>query len=109
LTTEPIPPTAVVRVSPATFDPARFAEVQEMTMRTGEYLIPAIKALPGLISYYAATSPDGNVIHVSIWDTEEHARQLSSLKEMVVLARAEAENAGCTFGSITNYPIDWVI
>ena len=78
-------------------------------MRTGEYLIPAIKALPGLISHYAATAPDGNVVHVSIWDTEEHAKQLSSLKEMIVTVRAEAENAGCTFGSITNYPIDWVI
>lgn len=109
MATEPIPPTAVVRISPATFDPARFAEVQEMTMRTGEYLIPAIKALPGLISYYAATSPEGNAIHVSIWDTEEHAKQLSSLKEMIVTARAEAENAGCTFGSISNSPIDWVI
>jgi heme-degrading monooxygenase HmoA len=80
-----------------------------MTMRTGEYLIPAIKALPGPIGHYAATSPDGNVIHVSIWDSEEHAKQLSSLKEMVVIAREEAENAGCTFGSISHYPIDWAV
>src|ERR1700759_2119131 len=109
MTTEPIPPTAVVRISPATFDPSRFEEVRDMTVRTGEYLIPAIKALPGLIAHYAATAPDGNVIHVSIWETEEHAKQLSTLRERVVVARGEAEAAGCTFGSIAHYPIDWIV
>jgi hypothetical protein len=49
----------VVRVSHANFDPARFDEVQAMTAATGRYLIPAIKKLSGLISYYAGASPDG--------------------------------------------------
>ena len=48
-----------------------------MTIATGRYLIPAIKQLPGLISYYAATSPDGSAIHVSIWESDEHAQQLA--------------------------------
>jgi len=54
-----LPDAAVVRVSRGSFDRARFAEVQAMTVATGRYLIPAISELPGLISYYAAASPDG--------------------------------------------------
>jgi hypothetical protein len=106
---DPIPPTAVVRVSRGNFDPARFREVQEMTVATGRYLIPAIKNLPGLISYHAGASPDGSVVHVSIWESDEHAQQMSRLKEMIVDARQDAEKAGVTFIPIVNYPIDWTI
>jgi len=109
MTVEPIPPTAVVRVSRATFDPERFAEVQEMTVAIGRYLIPAIKELPGLISYHAATSPDGSSIHVSVWESDEHAQQMSRLKEMIVDARQAGEQAGLVFTPIVNHPIDWTI
>jgi quinol monooxygenase YgiN len=109
VTVDPIPPTAVIRISPATFDPARFAEVREMTAATGRYLVPAIKKLPGLIHYYVGTSPDGSMVHVSIWESDEHAQQMSRLKEMVVDARQEAEKAGATFTPIVHYPIDWTI
>jgi heme-degrading monooxygenase HmoA len=109
VTDTPIPPTAVVRISSGTFDPTRFREVQEMTVATGRYLVPAIKNLPGLINHYATTAPDGSVIHVSIWESEERARQLDRLKEMVVDARQEAEEAGVTFKPITHHPVDWVI
>jgi hypothetical protein len=105
----PIPPTAVVRVSRATFDPARFPEVQEMTIATGRYLIPAIKKLPGLISYFAGASPDGSMVHVSIWESDEHAQQMSRLKEMIVDARQDADKVGVTFSPIVDYPIDWTI
>jgi hypothetical protein len=106
---DPIPPTAVVRVSRANFDPARLAEVQEMTVATSRYLIPAIKQLPGLISYHVGTSPDGSAVHVSVWESDEHAQQMSRLKEMIVDARQAAEKAGATFAPIVNYPIDWTI
>ncbi len=109
MTADPIPPTAVVRVSRGNFDPARFLEVQEMTVATGRYLIPAIRQLPGLISYHACTSPDGSVVHVSIWESDEHAQQMSRLREMIVDARQEAERAGITFVPIVNYPNDWTI
>jgi len=66
VTAAAIPSTAVVRVSRATFDPARFAEVQAMSVAIGRYLIPAIEKLPGLISYYAGASPEGSMVHVSI-------------------------------------------
>ena len=80
MATAPLPEGAVVRVSRGTFDPARFAEVQAMTIATGRYLVPAISRLPGLISYYAGASPGGSVIHVSIWDSDEKASQMSQLK-----------------------------
>jgi hypothetical protein len=107
--TTPLPEGVVVRVSRGTFDPARFAEVWAMTIATGRYLVPAISRLPGLISYYAGASPDGSMVHVSIWDSEEHASQMGRLKEMVVDARHDAEKAGVSFIPIVNYPVDWVI
>jgi hypothetical protein len=54
-------------------------------------------------------SPDGSVIHVSIWDSGEHASQMGRLKEMIVDARTDAEKAGVSFIPIVNYPVDWVI
>jgi hypothetical protein len=107
--TAPLPEGAVVRVSRGTFDPARFAEVQAMTIATGRYLVPAISRLPGLISYDAGASPDGSMIHVSIWDPGEHASQMGRLKEMIVDARTDAEKAGVSFIPIVNYPVDWAI
>jgi heme-degrading monooxygenase HmoA len=110
VTADPIPPTSVVRISLASFDPARFPEVHEMTNAISQFLIPAIEKLPGLISFYAATSPDGSMVNVSIWDSEEHAQQLDHLKEMIVDARQAAEKADATFiRPIINYPIYWTI
>jgi hypothetical protein len=48
-------------------------------------------------------------VHVSIWESDEHAQQMSRLKEMIVDARSEAERAGVTFTPIINYPVDWTI
>lgn len=107
--TESLPATAFFRVSPGTFDPSRFAEVDAMNKRTSEYLIPAVERLPGLIHFYAGVSPEGSAVHVSVWDSEEHAAQLDRLKEMAVDARAEAEASGVTFHPIVNYPINWTI
>jgi len=49
------------------------------------------------------------MVHVSIWESGEHADQMSRLKEMIVDARQDAEKAGVTFIPIVNYPIDWAI
>jgi hypothetical protein len=107
--TESLPPTAVIRVSRGNFDPARFEEVDRMAKETGTYLIPAIQKLPGLLSYYASASSDGSMVHVSLWDSEEHAEQMSSLKEMIVDARRDGEAVGVTFIPIVNYPLSWTI
>jgi hypothetical protein len=97
----------VVRISRGTFDPARLADVEQMTRDTGEFLMPAIRALPGLLAYYACVAPEGSLAHVSLWDTDEHADQMGALKEMVVDARAAAEAAGVVFAPIVNHPIVW--
>ena len=107
--TESLPATAVVRVSRGSFDPNRFAEVDAMNKKTSEYLIPAIRRLPGLIHFYAGVSPEGSIVQVSVWDSGEHAAQLDQLKEMIVDARGEAEAVGVTFTPIVNYPVNWTI
>ncbi len=104
-----LPPAAVVRVSRGTFDPARFAEVRAMSEATSRYLIPAISKLPGLISYQVGTSPAGSTVHISVWESEEHASQMSRLKEMIVDARQAVESVGVEFTPIEHYPFDWRI
>jgi hypothetical protein len=104
-----LPPTSVIRVSRADFDPARFAEVDRMTRDTGTYLIPAINRLSGLAAYFAGASPTGSMVHVSLWESDAHAQQMASLKEMVVNARRDAEAVGAQFTPIVNYPVAWHI
>ena len=49
------------------------------------------------------------MVHVSIWESDEYADQISRLKEMIVDARQDAEKVGVTFIPIVNYPIGWTI
>jgi hypothetical protein len=105
-----LPPTAVIRVSLGNFDPARFAEVERMTRDTGNYLIPAISELPGLAHYVAGASPSGSMAHVSLWESDAHAQQMSKLRAMTVNARQDAVAVGVAFNNpIVNYPISWRI
>jgi hypothetical protein len=106
---ESLPATAVLRVSRATFDPSRFAEVDAMNMTTSAYLIPAVKRQPGLLHFYSGVSPEGTIVQVSVWDSVEHSAKLDHLKEMVVDARAEAEAVGVTFTPIVTFPVNWTI
>jgi hypothetical protein len=102
-----IPPEAVMRVSRGNFDQSRFADVEQMTRDTGDYLIPAITQLDGLIGYYAGVSPSGSIVHVSLWQTSDHADQMGGLREMIVDARRDSEAVGVSFVPIINYPIAW--
>ena len=107
--TESLPAAAVVRVSRGTFDPSRFAEIDAANTKESQYLIPAIKQLPGLMHWYAGVSPEGSIVNVSVWDSDAHAAQMDQLKEMVVDARGEMEALGVTFIPIVNHPISWTI
>jgi hypothetical protein len=101
--------TPVIRISRGSFDPARLADVRRMQHDTGLFLVPAIKRLGGLRSFYAGTSPSGSIVQVSLWDSDAAAAQLNGLKEMAVDARHAAEAAGVQFSPIVHYPIDWSI
>lgn len=104
-----LPPNAVMRISHASFDPARFPEVDRMANEIASYLVPAIRKLPGLIRYFSVLSPKGSYVHVSIWETDAHAERMASLKEMVVDARHAAEAVGVQFTPIVNHAISWAI
>ncbi|MBV9893953.1 MAG: hypothetical protein JO020_07285 [Chloroflexi bacterium] len=104
---DPLSRTSVVRLSRGTFDPARFAEIDETSRRTGNYLVPAIRRLAGLNAYFAGVSPSGSMINVSLWNSMEDADQMSRLPEMVERARADFEPFGMSFIPIVNYPISW--
>jgi hypothetical protein len=104
-----LPPGAVIRVSRGRFDPLKFAEVNTMIQRTGEYLTPAIRKLPGLISYTAGTTPDGLTTQISIWESAEAGMQMSTLAEMRDRARVEAEAMGVQFEQIIQFPVNWAV
>ena len=104
-----LPATAVVRLSRGSFDPSRFADVVAADAKVSQYLVPAIEQLPGLIHWYAGVSPEGSIVNISVWDSDAHAAQMNTLKEMVVDARGEMEALGVTFIPIVNYPISWTI
>lgn len=110
-TPETLPPTAVIRISRANFDPSRIADIEAASKKTSEYIIPALQRLPGLIHFYSGVSPKGSVVQVSMWDSDAHASQLDHLKEMVIDGRRDMEAAGATFTQIVNYPIDstWLV
>lgn len=109
--TESLP--AVVRVSRVTFDPSLYGEVAVADKKVAQYLIPAITQLPGLLHWYSGVSPEGSFVQVSIWDSEEHAKQMDRLKEMVVDARGDMTAVGVVFtpdhATIVNYPVSWTI
>jgi quinol monooxygenase YgiN len=107
--TAPPPAAAVLRLSRGTFDPARHAEVAAMIDRTAAYLVPAIRALPGLLSYHAATSPAGWTVQVSVWTSAEAGSAMSRLPEMRDRALAEALALGIAFEPIVQVPIQWSV
>ncbi len=84
-------------------------EVERTARETDKYLVPVIQKLPGLTKYFAALSPTGSYGHISIWETDAHARQMANLKEMVIHVRKAAEAVGVKFIPIINYPIAWTI
>src|SRR4051794_25347266 len=108
---ESLPTSAVIRISRANFEPRLFAEVDAISKKTAEYIIPALKRLPGLLRFYAGVSPKGTAVQVSVWDSDEHAAQLNTLKEMAVDGRRDMESVGVTFTPIVTCPLDktWTV
>ncbi len=99
----------IVRLSTGHFE-ASHCEAVERTLREGgDRLVPAIRKLPGCLHYYAGINRAAcSIINASVWDTLEHAEQMTSLVEM----RAEGtlmRSLGVRFEPIINYEADWTI
>lgn len=107
--TASIPTTAVVRYAHGTFATDRFEAIDALSTQQAEFLLPAIDPLPGLLRWYSAVAPQGEIAQVSIWDSEEHSDQMAELKEMVVTARGQMTSAGVAFDPIVNYAASWTI
>lgn len=99
----------IVRISTGRFDPAHHDEIARMLTASGDTLVPAIRALPGCLHYYAAIDRAAcAMVNVSVWDTAEHASQMSTLAEMRALAATFAAE-GVRFETIVNYATVWTI
>jgi quinol monooxygenase YgiN len=99
----------IVRVSRGRFDPGTHNEVAERLSRAQDQLVPAIRRLPGLVSYHAAIDrTSGTLVNISVWERLEHAQAMGTLKEMSDL-RAVFESLGVTFEPIVNDENLWSI
>jgi quinol monooxygenase YgiN len=97
-----------VRISKGRYRPELHTEVTARLSESALTLVPAIKALPGCLSYYAGFDEASNtMINVSVWDSLEHAEAMGSLPEMAALAK-EFIALGVEFERpIVNYPVLW--
>lgn len=99
----------VVRISKGHFAPDRYDEVRRLIDESATPLVPALQALPGLLYYHAAVDPTTHtVVNVSIWQTEQAARQMDTLAPMLA-QRPILEAAGVRFDRIANYEPAWKI
>jgi hypothetical protein len=98
-----------VRISKGQFELARAAEVEEALRKSEASLRPAISRLAGMLQYYAGIDrAAGSMTNTSLWDTLEHAQQMSSLPEMLAL-RGVLEEMGVRFEPITNHAVFWTL
>jgi quinol monooxygenase YgiN len=97
-----------IRISKGSYSPALHAQVSARLKASSESLIPAIRRLPGCVSYFVGSEAGSNtMVNVSVWDTLEHAEAMSSLAEMAALAK-EFVHIGVVFERpITNYEVMW--
>ena len=98
----------IVRISIGYFQPEQTEKVESMLNNEFKNaLIPAIKKLKGNISYYVGIDKEKHSLtNVSFWETNEDAKQMATLKEMLDM-RTTFEALGLKFIEITNQNILW--
>jgi len=98
----------IVRISKGRYAPGLHADVTARMDAASAALVPAIRRLPGCLSYWVGTDEGSSTtVNVSVWDTREHAQAMASLAEMAALAR-EFTALGVEFERpIVNYPVLW--
>jgi quinol monooxygenase YgiN len=99
-----------VRISKARYPADRHDLVAQRLADSATILVPAIRALPGCLSYHAGCDPVTNsMVNVSTWDTLEHAQAMASLAAMQALAQ-DFLALGVEFERpIANYPVSWTL
>jgi len=99
----------IVRISRGRFDPAKVDVVAATLTSAQTQLIPAIERLSGLLHYYAGIDrTSATIVNVSIWDSLEHAQQMSTLAPMLAL-REQFAALGVQFDPMLNYETLWRI
>ena len=97
-----------VRISKGRYKPELHAEVTRRLAESASSLVPAIRAMPGCLAYYAGSDEaSATMVNVSVWDSLEHAQAMAALPEMSALAK-EFVALGVEFERpIINYPALW--
>jgi hypothetical protein len=103
-----LPPTSVIRVSRADFDPARFAEADRMT-RDRDLPDPGDQSSFRSCRVFRGRFADRFDGACKRVESDAHAQQMDSLQEMVMNARRDAEAVGVGFTPIVDYPVAWHI
>ena len=99
----------VIRISKGHFEPGKYAEIAGLIADSAAPLVPALDALEGLLYYHASVDENTNtVVNVSVWESEEAAKQMDKLAAMLA-QRPILEAAGVTFDRIANYKPLWKI
>ncbi len=97
----------VVRIARGQFAPEKYDKVERLLAESKIPLVPALQALEGLLYYHAGLDASTNtVVNVSIWETEQAARQMDTLAPMSEQRRI-MEAAGVRFDKNTNYEPLW--
>jgi len=96
-----------VRVSRGRFAAEKYDEMADRLKAAEDVLAPEIRAMPGLIDYYAGMDRDSNsMIRVSIWDRREHTDAMSGLQH-VSAKRDEFAAAGVEWEPVATYNVSW--
>ena len=99
----------VIRISKGHFEAGKCAEIAGLISDSATPLVPALDALEGLLYYHASVDENTNtVVNVSVWESEEGAKQMDKLAAMLA-QRPILEAAGVTFDRIANYKPLWKI
>ena len=86
----------VTRVSILTIPPEHLDRAAAR-MAEAEHELGCIRDLPGLVSYFAGVDRStSQLVNVSVWETDEDARQMSSFQPMLDLG-TEFAGFGATF------------
>ena len=97
----------VVRVSILTIPPDRIDEAVE-AMRKAETDLVGIKKLKGLRTYFAGVDRiRSQLTNVSVWDSVEHAEQMSSFQAMLDLGKSFAAKGATFLRPIPNFQCLW--